>query len=40
MRTKIKEIITWLESIVWCNSHDKAWIEATIKKLKMEHKTQ
>jgi len=28
------KIIKWLQEIIWCNGHDKAWIEKTIEKLK------
>lgn len=33
-KDEIDEIINWLKEIVWCNAHDSAWIEETIKRLK------
>lgn len=32
-KKKIDKIIKWLKDIVWCNAHDPAWIEKTIKQL-------
>jgi hypothetical protein len=35
---EVEKIIEWLESIRYCNTHDDAWIEETINKLKEDLK--
>ena len=32
-KKEIKSVIKFLKDIVWCNAHDTAWIEQTIKRL-------
>jgi hypothetical protein len=36
----VDEIIKWLKDICFCNAHDIAWIEETIKKLKQLKKKE